>query len=225
MRKVRVELADDHLLAREGLCRILEGEKDIEVVAATENGEQAVELAKRTMPDVAIIDIVMPGLGGIKATREIKRVSPRTAVLIVSAYKYDHYVFAALEAGADGYLLKDNMLPQRLLDSIRMAHAGKNVFDDEVSEIIRKIAVSRKGKQRVDTCNLTSRELEVLRLVMKGMSNKKIASELYISEQTVATHFVNIFNKLRIQTRTEAVLCALRKGWVTLEEDGREGEA
>ena len=143
MNKIRVLVADDNFLARQGLYGILGTEEDMECVAVAEDGEQAVKLARESCPDVAIIDVAMPNMNGIEATREIKKACPNTAILVVSAYKYDHYVLACFEAGADGYLLKDNVLGESLTNAIRMIHAGESVFDHEVSKVIRKLAVEK----------------------------------------------------------------------------------
>jgi len=219
MNKIRVLVADDNFLARQGLYGILGTEEDMECVAVAEDGEQAVKLARESCPDVAIIDVAMPNMNGIEATREIKKACPNTAILIISGYKYDHYVLACFEAGADGYLLKDNVLGESLTNAIRMIHAGENVFDREIIRIMRQVTVG-KGKTGVGSGNLGSRELQVLKLATQGMGNKQIASELCISDQTVATHFVNIFRKLEVESRMEAVLHAIKKGWVNVDDLG-----
>lgn len=221
MEKIRVLVADDHLLAQQGLRRILEKEEDIECVAMAKNGKRAVELARKSLPDVALIDVAMPGMSGIEATKAIKASCPSTAVIILSAYDYDHYVRACVEAGASGYLLKNDVLPRRLVNAIRTVHGGTNVFDRKAGDIMRKMAIS-KGKRGPDSDELRNRELQILKLVIKGMSNKEIASELCISEQTVGTHLANIFKKLGVQSRVEAMLYALKKGWDSLNEPGYE---
>jgi DNA-binding NarL/FixJ family response regulator len=221
MEKIKVLVADDHLLAQQGLRRILEKAEDIECVAMAKNGKRAVELARKSLPDVALIDVAMPGMSGIEATKAIKASCPSTAVIILSAYDYDHYVRACVEAGASGYLLKNDVLPRRLVNAIRTVHGGTNVFDRKAGEIMRKMAIS-KGKRGPDSDELRNRELQILKLVIKGMSNKEIASELCISEQTVGTHLANIFKKLGVQSRVEAMLYALKKGWDSLNEPGYE---
>ena len=129
MEKIKVLVADDHLLAQQGLRRILEKAEDIECVAMAKNGKRAVELARKSLPDVALIDVAMPGMSGIEATKAIKASCPSTAVIILSAYDYDRYVSACAEAGASGYLLKNDVLPRRLVNAIRTVHGGTNVFD------------------------------------------------------------------------------------------------
>lgn len=217
MDKIKVLVADDHPTFREGLCRLLQDEKDLEVVASSGDGESAVEEAKKHLPDVAIIDISMPKLNGIDAAKQIKEVSPNTAILMVSAYSYPSYVLAALRGGAAGYLLKDTPL-QEIINAIRMVHNGEAVFDLKATgKILRRLATDKVDKQK-GAEELQPRELEVLNLAAKGVGNKEIASKLSISERTVQTHLVNIFRKLRVSSRTEAVLYALKEGWLTLED-------
>ena len=212
MEKIKVLIADDHLLAQQGLRRILEKADDIECVAIAKNGERAVELARKRLPDIALLDIAMPVMNGIEATKVIKASCPSTAVIILSAYDYDHYIRACLKAGASGYLLKNDVLPRNLVNAIRTVHGGTSVFDRKAGEIMRKIAAG-EGKRGADLDELGNRELQILKLVSKGMGNKDIASELGISRQTVATHLANIFSKLGVQSRVEAMLYAFKNGW------------
>jgi DNA-binding NarL/FixJ family response regulator len=217
IKKIKVLVADDHPVFREGLCRLLEDEKDIEVVAQAADGKEAIKLAKELLPDVAIIDVVMPGVGGIEATRQIKAACPATAILMVSAYAYEAYILASLQAGAAGYLLK-NALSSQLVNAIRLVHGGEAVFNFKaISKSMRRI-IGDKGELKGSLEGLHRRELEVLKLAAKGLSNKEIAAELFISERTVQTHLVNIFRKLKVGSRTEAVLHALKEGWLTLDD-------
>jgi len=217
MEKIRVLIADDHPAFREGLCQLIEHEEDLECVAKPADGEEAVRLAIELLPDVAIIDIAMPGLNGIEAARQIKAARPAIAILMVSAFGYESYVLASLRAGAAGYLLKNTPL-RELTNAIRSVHASEAVFDlKAASKILRRLA-DDKGEKRGGLEELQPRELEVLRLAGKGMSNKEIAGELVLSERTVQTHLVNIFRKLGVGSRTEAVLHALREGWLTLDD-------
>jgi len=217
MEKIKVLVADDHPVFREGLCQLLEHEEDLECVAKPADGEEAVRLAKELLPDVAIIDIAMPKLNGIEAVKQIKAAHPATAILIVSAFSYESYILASLRAGAAGYLLKSTSL-RELTNAIRSVHAGEAVFDFRAtSKILRRLA-DDKGEERRNLEELYPRELEVLRLAGKGLSNKEIARELVISERTVQTHLVNIFRKLDVGSRTEAVLHALKEGWLTLDD-------
>ncbi|MBE0480647.1 MAG: response regulator transcription factor [Dehalococcoidia bacterium] len=214
MDKIRVLIADDHPVFREGLVSLLAEEKDIEVVAQAADGIEAIEMAQSTLPDVALIDISMPGENGIEVTRRIKAASPRTAVLVVSAYSYDSYVLGAVEAGAAGYLLK-NVRFRDLVGAIRALHAGETVLDPTaMRKLVSRLASSRAGAE--DTLpQLHNRELEVLKLAARGMSNKEVAQSLGISVRTCQTHLANIFAKLGVGSRTEAVLHALREGWIT----------
>ncbi len=217
MEKIKVLVADDHPTFREGLCRLLQDEKDLEVVAASGDGESAINEAKKKLPDVAIVDIAIPKLNGIEAAKQIKEVSPNTAILMVSAYSYPSYVLAALRAGAAGYLLKDTPL-QEIINAVRMVHTGEAVFDMKATgKILRRLATDKVERQK-SAEELQPRELEVLNLAAKGVGNKEIASRLNISERTVQTHLVNIFRKLRVSSRTEAVLHALKEGWLTLDD-------
>lgn len=215
MDKIRVIIADDHELVRDGLRRILETVEDIDCVGVAENGLKATKLAQELLPDVALVDVTMPDMDGIEATKEIKRVSPNTAVLVVSAYDYEHFVLACIEAGADGYVLKADMPAGSLISAVRMVHEGVSVYGREPSKLMRKLA-SAKGKKVTGPSALGPRELEVLGLAAKGMSNKQIATELSISDQTVGTHFANIFRKMKVQSRMEAVLSAIEKGWIVV---------
>ena len=217
MEKIRVLLADDHAVVREGLRRLIENEEDMECVALAEDGEQAVKLAQEHHPDVAIVDVAMPKVNGIQAILEIKRVSSTTAVLMLSAYDYRHYITACIENGADGYLLKRNLPGAAFIDSIRMINRGEDVFDREATaNILRKIAASTH-KQR-ESGELAPRELEVLKLAIRGMSNKEIACELGISEQTIGTHFNNIFRKLGVGSRTQAAFYAVKEGLIDIND-------
>jgi DNA-binding NarL/FixJ family response regulator len=217
MANIRVIVADDHHLVREALARTLDGAEGMECIGTAKDGAEAVKLAQKLLPDVAIIDVSMPKMDGIEATKQIKLTCPSTAVLILSAYKYEHYVLASMEAGADGYVLKSNIPSKGLVNAVRMVHDGVSVLDREPSELLRRLAIG-KGKQKVTQGDLGNRELQVLKLAAKGMSNKQIAVKLCISDQTVGTHFVNIFRKLEVQSRMGAVLYALRKGWLSVSK-------
>jgi NarL family two-component system response regulator LiaR len=195
--KIKVLIADDHAVVREGTRRILQQEQGIEVVAEAGDGEEAIRLATSYKPDVVIMDIAMPRLDGIEATRQIKKLCPDTAVLILSAYDDDQFVFSLLEAGAAGYLLK-SVRGRELTDAVLAVHAGESVLHP--SEV------------------LSDREMQVLKLAARGMSNQDIAEELCLSTRTVQGHLGNIFNKLSVSSRTEAVIRALKEGWITLDD-------
>lgn len=218
MEKIRIILADDHTLVREGTRERLEREEDFEVVGEAANGEDAVRLVKQLKPHVAIVDIAMPKLNGIDATKQIREAHPGTAVLVLSAYDNDQYIYAVLEAGANGYLLK-NVQGRQLVDAIHDVHAGEVVLDPHVArKVVRWFSSLSKG-ERMEKLpeHFSDREVEVLKLAAKGMSNKEIAAELSLSVRTVQSHLANIFDKLGVNSRTEAVLCALKEGWISLE--------
>jgi NarL family two-component system response regulator LiaR len=204
---------------RQGTRELLEQEEDMEVVAEAGDGEEAVQLATRQRPDVAIMDIAMPRLNGIEATRQIKALRPATAVLVLTAYDDDQYIFALLEAGAAGYLLKD-VHADELIKAIRAVNAGESVLHPAIArKVINRFAQPADRRTEESTLDqLTERELEVLKLAAKGMTNREIASELVISVRTVQVHLSNIFSKIGVGSRTEAVLHALRQGWITLED-------
>jgi two-component system, NarL family, response regulator LiaR len=214
MEKIKVVIADNHPAFREGLCRLLQDEKGLEVIGQAADGEEIVNISKELKPDVAIVDVAMPKLSGIEATKRIKETSPNTAVLIVSAFNYQTYILASLRAGAAGYLTKDTPI-RELITAVRLAHAGDGVIDrSAANNIIRHLIADKNGKK--GNLDLYPREVEVLKLTGKGMRNKEIAKELSISERTVQAHLSNIFNKLEVDSRTEAVLQALKEGWLDI---------
>lgn len=219
MDKIRVLLADDHVLVREGTRELLEREGDFVVVGEADNGEQAVGLAIELRPDVALMDIAMPVLNGIEATKQIKTNCPATAVLILTAYEDDQYVFALLEAGAAGYLLKD-VRSRDLIEAIRAVNAGESVLHPVVARKVVDRFARRPDQPSEESPleRLTEREMEVLRLAAKGWSNRDIAKALVLSVRTVQGHLQNIFDKLDVGSRTEAVVQALQQGWLTIED-------
>lgn len=220
MEPITVVLADDHPVLREGMRKLLEQQRDITVVGEAGNGHEAVAAVRALKPDIVLMDVVMPRLNGIEATKQIKRTDPTTAVLILSAYDDDRYVLGLLDAGAAGYLLK-NATGQEVIQAIRSVNAGEAVLHPAVAARL----LSRAGRLSPRHApvdgeeSLTGRELEVLQLAAKGHSNKEIANELVLSVPTVKAHLVNIFNKLGVGSRTEAVLYGLRMGWLVLEEE------
>jgi len=218
MPKIKVLIADDHAVVREGTRQILEQEADIDVVAEAADGEEAIRLAGSSRPDVAIIDIAMPGVDGIEATRQIKALYPSIAVLVLSAYDDDQFVFSLLEAGAAGYLLK-SIRGRELIDAVRQVHAGESVLHPSIArKVLNRFVPAADKPQQKPPDMLSERELEVLRLATRGLSNQDIADELCLSLRTVQAHLGHIFNKLQVSSRTEAVVHALKQGWVTLED-------
>lgn len=219
MQTIRVLLADDHALVREGTRELLAREDDLEVVAEAGDGEEAVRLAIEHHPDVALIDIAMPKLNGIEATKQIKAILPATAVLILTAYDDDQYVFALLEAGAAGYLLK-NVRGRDLVDAIRALHAGESVLHPVIARKVIDHYAGSAGEisEQSGAALLSEREIEVLRLAAKGMGNRDIALELHLSVRTVQAHLSTIFTKMEAGSRTEAVVRALREGVLTFDD-------
>ena len=219
MDKITVLMADDHDLVREGTRELLEREEDLLVVAEAGDGKEAVRLAAQHHPDVALMDIDMPKLNGIEATKEIKSLSPSTAVLILTAYDDDQYVFALIEAGAAGYLLKD-IRGRDLVAAIRAVHAGESALHPVIARKVLRHITRPEGQPGAESkmAQLSERELDVLRLAAKGMTNRDIARELNLSNRTIQAHLSTIFTKMEVGSRTEAVVQALREGWIALDE-------
>ncbi len=218
METIRILLADDHIMVREGTRRILEREPDLKVVEEAGDGRETVALVERVHPDVAVVDISMPVMNGIEATKGIKRVSPRTAVLVLTAYDDDQYVFAILEAGAAGYLLK-NARGSELIEAVRRVHQGESVLHPSIAKkVLRRVRRGAEPQEAAEADLLTERELDVLRLAARGLSNRQIAKELVLSPRTVQSHMANIFGKLQVGSRTEAVMVGLRRRWLTMED-------
>lgn len=221
MDKIRVLIADDHPTFCQGLQKLMLEEGDIEPVGIASDGEEAIRLADKLSPDVVVMDITMPKLNGIEATRRIKKSHPTIAILALSAYGYGAYVFSALEAGACGYLLK-NVPLRELLNAIREVRVGEAILDRAIAEkVLRSLSKGRQGEARKGG-QLNPRELAVLELGAKGLNNDEIAEKLMISPRTVQTHFTNIFDKLGVASRLEAVLHAIGEGWIALDNIYRD---
>ena len=216
---IRIVIADDHAVVRAGTRLLLEREADMVIVGEAEDGNQAVKLIETLKPDVAIVDINMPGLSGVEVTRRAKPLSPQTAILILTAYDNDEYVFAVLEAGAAGYLLKDAP-GQELVTAVRMVHAGEPVLHPSIARkvIHRALDGADKAAERGVGSELSEREGEVLRLAARGLSNQEIADALHISIRTVQRHLNMIFNKLSVGSRTEAIFQSVKRGWLSFDE-------
>ena len=214
MTKIRVVLVDDHAVVRHGLRNYLESFADLEVVGEAANGEALLERLESWLPDVVVMDLLMPGgMNGIEATQEVRKLSPHTQVVVLTAYTDEARVVASLRAGAIGYVRKDADM-EVVLAAVRAAARGQSMLDPAVAgsvlqELLRSDASAR---------DLTPRELEVLRHLAHGRSNREIAAELVISEETVKTHIGNILAKLQMAHRTQAVIYALKQGLISLDE-------
>ena len=214
MRKIRVVLADDHTVVRQGLRALLMSEEDIDIVGEAENGRQAIQLVKKLLPNVAVIDIAMPVLNGLEATRQIARSVPSTKVLILSSYSDDEYVQQLTEAGAAGYLVKQTAAND-LIKAIREAHKGNAFFSHDIAKRLRDQyheAFVRGQPVRRRSDYLTTREAEVLQLIAEGRANKQIAAELSISIKTVEKHRQQVMNKLGIHDVAGLTRHAIAKG-------------
>lgn len=218
-KKIGIVIADDHPLLREAMRNAFEKHHDMEVLGEAADGEEAVRLSSELKPDIVIMDIVMPKLSGIEATREVRKVSPSTAVLILTAYDDDRYIIGLLEAGAAGYLLK-SARGQDLVGAVRTVYAGESVLHPTIIAKILKYSAQTQGRSNHQRTGeqLSDRELEILKLAAKGMSNRDIADRLFLSVRTVKAHLSNIFGKMDVASRTEAIVTAVREGWLTLED-------
>jgi two-component system, NarL family, response regulator LiaR len=209
---VRVLIVDDHPVVRHGLRTFLETQAGLEVVGEAADGAEATELAQRLAPDVVLMDLVMPGVDGVAATRRLRELSPTTKVIVLTSFDGDDNVFPAIRAGAAGYLLKD-VSPRELADAVRRVHAGESLLASSVAaRLMHEVAAAPEPG-----AGLTERETEVLRLVARGLANKAIARELGVSEKTVKSHVSNILAKLHLSDRTQAALYAVREGLAELE--------
>ncbi|HZD60717.1 MAG TPA: response regulator transcription factor, partial [Anaerolineae bacterium] len=201
MGKIRILLADGHAFVRESIRQFLEKETDLEVIGEAADGEQMVALANKLEPDVIVADVATPKLNGIDATKQIRELHPSIAILIVTAYDFDQYIFALLEAGVTGYLLKDICL-QELINGIYAVHRGDSVLHPIIArKIAQRFRHASKSQKLRSFESLTDREIETLELISQGMSNKGIADELHVSIHTVEAHLGHIFNKLGVSSR------------------------
>jgi NarL family two-component system response regulator LiaR len=214
---IRLLIADDHTIVRKGLKVLLATEPDMEVVGEAEDGVEAVEKAAALKPDVILMDLVMPRMDGIEATRTITAKNPSPRILVLTSFAADDKVFPAVKAGALGYLLKDSS-PEQLLEAIRQVHRGEPSLEPSIARKVLQEISSPGGQGRQTTDPLTERELDVLRLIAQGMSNKEIASALFVAEWTVRSHVSSILAKLQLASRTQAALYALRSGIASLDD-------
>lgn len=217
---IGVLIVDDHAMVRRGLCTFLDLEEDIEIVGEASDGKEAVEKTRQLRPDIVLMDLLMPGTDGVEATRQIRALDLGTRVIALTSFLEDDKVFPAIEAGAEGYLLKD-VSPEDLVEAIRAVHRGEAQLHPDVTkklmDQVASLAPSAGPAQTPETKKpdrdaLTGRELEVLRLIADGLSNREIARELTISEKTVKTYVSNILRKLHVADRTQAAIYALKSG-------------
>jgi NarL family two-component system response regulator LiaR len=210
---ITVLLVDDHEVVRNGVSAFLASQSDFEVIGEAKSGIEAVNLAQRHVPDVVLMDLVMAKMDGVEATRQVKAVSPRTKIVVLTSYHQDEYIFPALQAGAISYILKDVKMDE-LADALRRASQGEATLHPRVaSRVIQELHGSNREELNPYT-ELTEREMEVLKLIAKGQSNSEIAESLVISVNTVKGHVSNILSKLHLADRTQAAVYAWRQGIV-----------
>jgi len=218
-KNITILLAEDHVVVRESIRQTLEREPNIKVIGEAGNGKEAVEMAKTLKPDVILMDISMPKLNGIDATKEIKTFQPEVKILILTAYDYEQYIFPLLEAGAAGYLLKD-VSSNELITAINSVYRGDVVLHPVVaSKVMWRFQQSKDqytGKEVKSL--LTEREVTILKMVAKGLSNNSIVEELHLCIRVIESHLSTIFSKLGVGSRTEAIIQAIKRGWLTLED-------
>ncbi|GIN73335.1 DNA-binding response regulator [Bacillus sp. J14TS2] len=202
---------------RQGLMTLFMIDHDFRVVGQAEKGETAVSLAKEFVPDVVLMDLVMPGINGVEAIREVKKVSPRSQVIVLTSYHEDKYIFPALRAGAISYVLKD-IEPEQLIKTVKRAVNGETVMDSQIAtRVVQEIRDTKQSSSNPFS-ELSERELEVLKLIANGLTNAEIAEQLFISEKTVKGHVSNILSKLHMLDRTKAAVFAWKQGFMQSEE-------
>jgi len=215
MKRIRILIADDHSVVRQGLRSLFQSAREFSVVEEASDGEEAVRLVEERQPDIAVIDISMPKLNGIEATRVIKRSNPPTKVLILTIHEAEEYVYQMICAGANGYVLK-NATKKELFEAVRAVAAGERFFSPGISKLIIEEFIKRAQQQEAPSPSLkqilTQREIEVLRLIAQGCTNRQIAEQLFISVRTVNTHRTNIMKKLNIHNTAELVRYAIQTG-------------
>jgi NarL family two-component system response regulator LiaR len=213
---ITVMIVDDHEMVRQGASGYLEAQPDITVVAEAESGEEAVRLAQEHVPDVVLMDLVMPGMDGVEATRKVKDISPRTQIIVLTSYHQDEHIFPALQAGAISYLLKD-VKAGELVEAIRRAAQGEATLHPRIAARVIKEFHGGAADESSPFSILTEREMQVLKLIARGHTNNKIAEELVITVGTVKGHVSNILSKLHLADRTQAAVYAWQEGIVRRE--------
>jgi len=213
LRRITVLIVDDHEVVRQGLRAYLEAQPDIIVIGEASNGDEAVEAAAEYLPDVMLLDLVMSGMGGVEAARRVKSTTPRTQIVVLTSYHQDDFIFPAMQAGAISYILKDVVM-EDLADAVRKAARGEGVMHPRVAERVIQEVKGANTTHFNPFRSLTNREMDVLRLIAKGLSNSEIAEALFISENTVKGHVSNILSKLHLADRTQAAVFAWEKGLI-----------
>lgn len=214
--KIKVLIADDHQLFREGLVNLLFSAPDIEVIAQAENGLEAIEMSKNLKPDVILLDIAMPKMNGIEAAKELKKVMPNLKIVTVSMHSDKQYVKGVLEAGVDGYLLK-NCTYRQLTDAIKSVHAGKKFLSEDITELVISGYLEPSDSDSDEYSSLSEREKEIFLLFAKGKSTREIGEKLFISVKTVGTHKQHILEKLNLKTNADMLKYGLKKGLIQLD--------
>ena len=212
MEKIRILIADDHPVVREGLSSMLNKQPDFQVVGEAENGQDAIDQAQKLKPDVVLMDLRMPVVDGVEAMRKIKEQNQDAKFVVLTTYDSDEYIFQGIEAGATAYLLKDSPRDE-LFKAVRSVMQNESLIQPSIASKVldRFVKISREARE---PSGFSSREIEVMGLMAKGLSNKDIADSLFLSESTVKTHIQSIFHRLKVKDRTEAVMVAIKKGLI-----------
>ncbi len=227
MDNITILIVDDHPIYRQGLARLFEQEPGIECVGTAADGAEAIRLCKELEPDIVLMDVNMPKLNGRQATKEIHKLFPKTAIIMLSTFEYEAYVLDSLRSGASAYILKTEPF-EKIVSAIRLVHGGGSVLDTRAADkLVRHLqnGDSNNGHDAANIDVLNRRELEILNLTATGLSNKGIGSKLGLTERTVQTYLFTIFSKLGASSRTQAVIYAMKEGWIDINEtfDKAEG--